>query len=286
MKMKKMIFLMLTLLILGAAGMNAQVNIGSEGGPKDGAVLDLSQSGKKLGLILPNVFLKNVSDWQLDEGTGSDAAGTVVFNTNAGLKDALDNITLGQGIFVWNGNGWQAAKGGTGEVLAKDFTLTFDGGAVNDGNSVNIWTGGSKPLAVSDFQPAGAGAGVKWVIASTSIAAIKAGSTNTACVLEGVTDGVATLTVTSLDNNVTKTITINVLPVSLSSFALSGAPLNNLVIGAATSTVTANTFVGTDGQAFTGDVSVSWVETGSTGGNTVVKGATTYAVTPDGSPAT
>ncbi|GHT39302.1 hypothetical protein FACS189437_02280 [Bacteroidia bacterium] len=43
--------------------MNAQVNIGSDGGPKKGAVLDLSQSGQKLGLILPNVLLSGTTPY-------------------------------------------------------------------------------------------------------------------------------------------------------------------------------------------------------------------------------
>jgi hypothetical protein len=99
-----------------------------------------------------------------------------------------------------------------------------------------------------------------------------------------VAEGITSLIVTSLDNNVTKTVTIDVQPVSLSSFALSGAPLN-LTTNGLPGTVTANTFIGTDSQPFPGSVTVTWTETGDTGGNTVTKGGTTYEVNPNGSPA-
>jgi hypothetical protein len=293
MKMKKMIFLMLVFFMGITASMNAQVNIGSEDGPKAGAVLDLSQGTKHLGLILPNVSLANVSEWQLDEGAGKtstsylEAAGTVIFNTNAGLTDALGNTILGQGIFVWNGNGWQAAKGGTGEVLAQDFILTANGSPVSDGSAINLWTGESKSFAVDagSFLPASDEVvkGVKWVIAPASIAAIQDGSTYAACTVDGVTEGTATLTVTSLDNNVTKTVTINVQPVGLSDFDLNPAGLN-LTLGGAFGTVTASNFKGEDGEDFTG-ATITWTPTGSTGGNLVEETATTYKVTPNGSAA-
>jgi hypothetical protein len=130
--MKKMFFLMLTLLLMGAAGMNAQVNIGSDDEPKKGAVLDLSQSALKLGLILPNVSLNDSVPFQLDGGsTGSDAAGTVVYNTNASLPN-------GVGIYVWDGSKWFAAQSGTfnkdGIVFggAKDYSASAKGDVAKD----------------------------------------------------------------------------------------------------------------------------------------------------------
>jgi uncharacterized protein YjdB len=121
--MKKMFFLMLALLIWSAASMNAQVNIGSTDGPKPGAVLDLSQGAKKLGLILPNVTLVNATTWQLDEGATPTstsypaAAGTVVYHDNA-----LSNPDLPAGIYVWNGAKWQAGSVGSGTETSIDVT--------------------------------------------------------------------------------------------------------------------------------------------------------------------
>ncbi|GHT04963.1 hypothetical protein FACS189440_01460 [Bacteroidia bacterium] len=202
--MKQKIFLMLTLLIWSAASMNAQVNIGSTDGPQPGAILDLSQGSQKLGLILPNVPLATVGAWQLDAGTGVE--GTVVYNTNENLLDAAGS-KIGKGIFVWIGNGWQAAKSGAGSLLALGFDLTPATGVVN------AFVGGTIEFTASDFLPAGAAPGVNWVIpsGSASIAAIQA-STVTTCIVEGLSVGQATLAVTSLDGNVTKTVTIDVQP--------------------------------------------------------------------------
>jgi hypothetical protein len=98
--MKKMIFLMLTLLILSSASMNAQVNIGSINDPHKGAVLDLSQGGE-LGLLLPHVSITNVRSFQLptgDNSTITNAVGMTVYNTNP---------ALGEGLFTWNGSEWK-----------------------------------------------------------------------------------------------------------------------------------------------------------------------------------
>ncbi|GHT42378.1 hypothetical protein FACS189437_10250 [Bacteroidia bacterium] len=277
--MKKVMFFMLTLFFLSSASMNAQVNIGSKDSPKDGALLDLSRSGKNLGLILPNVNLTNVNDWQLDAGGGADAAGTVVFNTNAGL--AANGKTLGQGIFVWNGNGWQAAKGGTGVVLAQDFTLMSNSDPFADGDAFNLYTGSTKSFTVDagSFQPSSPdiAQGVKWVISPASIAAIKSGSTSTTCVVEGVSPGDANLTVTSLDNNVTKTITIHVLPVTLDAFKLDKIKLDLMADGDE-GTVTAEDFVGTDGNPYSATVTWSIKDDDDPTGSAITPAGNTVTV--------
>ncbi|MDR0866314.1 MAG: hypothetical protein LBO74_15495 [Candidatus Symbiothrix sp.] len=272
--MKKNLFLALILLIVGTASMNAQVNIGSIDDPKGGALLDLSQSGKNLGLILPNVPLANTGDWQLDEGDGSDHEGTVVFNTNAGLTDAK-GTNLGKGIFVWNGKAWMATKSGTGAVLALDFTLTPNG-------TIDIWEGGTRTFSVSDFIPTSdqVAKGVKWVLpADYASTAIIQSNTVTACVVKGLTPGTAVLTVTSADGNVEKTVTIHVLEVNLLSFDLDKTALT-LVAGGTAGTITASNFIGSDGEPFPGDAQVTWTLTGSTGNSTVTEGEATYTVDP------
>ncbi|GHT04243.1 hypothetical protein FACS189423_06630 [Bacteroidia bacterium] len=93
MKMKKMIFLMLTLFFLGAASMNAQLTIGSTGEPHPAAVLDLKSTTQ--GMILPNVTLSNnVTDFNLS-GDKATAKGLVVYNTG-------DT----PGIYIWDGASW------------------------------------------------------------------------------------------------------------------------------------------------------------------------------------
>jgi hypothetical protein len=95
---KKAIFLMLTLIMMSVASVNAQVRIGSLEDPHEGALLDLSQSGGR-GLLFPSVFLFNPNDFQLD-GDKTTAGGMVVYNTNSELD-------AGEGLYIWNGDAWQ-----------------------------------------------------------------------------------------------------------------------------------------------------------------------------------
>ncbi|GHT52013.1 hypothetical protein FACS189440_21600 [Bacteroidia bacterium] len=267
--MKQKIFLMLTLLIWSAASMNAQVNIGSTDDPQPGAILDLSQGSQKLGLILPNVPLATVGAWQL-AGTGVE--GTVVYNTNENLLDAAGS-KIGKGIFVWIGNGWQAAKSGAGSPLALGFNLT----PATD--VVPAFVGGTIEFTASDFLPAGAAPGVNWVIpsGSASIAAIQS-STVTTCIVEGLSVGQATLAVTSLDGNVEKLVTIDVQEVTVTGFDLDKDVLN-LEAGGATGTVTASAFTFSDGQSHPAPA-VSWVTNGDVKGSLENKQDDTYTVTP------
>ncbi|GHT06199.1 hypothetical protein FACS189440_12330 [Bacteroidia bacterium] len=94
---------MLTLLIWGAASMNAQVTIGSENPPHSGAVLDLQSTTQ--GLKLPNVALaSDLTKFVLpltDPSTKEDAKGMYVYNTNS---------TVGEGVYVWDGYQWILVK--------------------------------------------------------------------------------------------------------------------------------------------------------------------------------
>ncbi|GHS99036.1 hypothetical protein FACS189421_08740 [Bacteroidia bacterium] len=90
MKMKKMIFLMLTLMILGAASMNAQVKIGGDGttSPVTGAVLELD--GAQGALLLPNVDTLRTS-------IATPVAGMQVYRP-------ADNK-----VYVYDGTSWKAS---------------------------------------------------------------------------------------------------------------------------------------------------------------------------------
>jgi hypothetical protein len=104
---RKVIFLMLTLLIMSVASVNAQVIIGGSENqePHAGAILDLSPLGtKKLGLLLPNLELGSAAtEFALVTGASTEqktaARGLVVYNTNAVLK--------GVGLYVWTGTEWK-----------------------------------------------------------------------------------------------------------------------------------------------------------------------------------
>ncbi|GHT63163.1 hypothetical protein FACS189451_09350 [Bacteroidia bacterium] len=102
-KMKKMLFLMLFLLILGAASVSSQVRIGGNGAPNAAAVLDLnanddaSPSANKGALALPRVNLTSET-MQLNGAT--PANGMLIYNTGT---------TFPVGVYVWITNKWLKA---------------------------------------------------------------------------------------------------------------------------------------------------------------------------------
>jgi hypothetical protein len=94
--MKKMIFLLLTLLIWGAASMNAQVKIGGDGttGPVVGAVLELD--GANGALVLPQF--------------ASLSALTTAIPATSALKGAL--VYCADKLYTCNGSAWVVADAG------------------------------------------------------------------------------------------------------------------------------------------------------------------------------
>jgi hypothetical protein len=97
--------LVLTLLMMSAASMNAQVRIGDTTNPTAGAVLDLNNTtadSYKGGLLLPKVNIANP-----DTEPVSTAISTTETTALEGL--IVYNIASGkEGIYVWNGSNWFA----------------------------------------------------------------------------------------------------------------------------------------------------------------------------------
>jgi hypothetical protein len=105
----KTFFVMLALVMTGAASVNAQVIIGDDANNRDphaGAILDLSPLGtKKLGLLLPSVTLSaSATEFTLATGISADqkaaARGMIVYNSA--------NVLSGAGLYVWTGTEWKA----------------------------------------------------------------------------------------------------------------------------------------------------------------------------------
>ncbi|GHU78824.1 hypothetical protein FACS1894145_1670 [Bacteroidia bacterium] len=124
-KMKKMLFLMLFLIILGAANVSAQVRIGGNGQPNPAAVLDLNAdntvTGTK-GLALPRVSLTDINTAL----TGSPTVnGMLVYNTNT---------ALGAGVYYWDTNKWIKVMDGSfveGDVIVgNELTDTIANGGL------------------------------------------------------------------------------------------------------------------------------------------------------------
>jgi len=104
--MRKVLFLLLFLLVLGAAGISAQVRIGGDGEPNAAAVLDLNANNdatpaeNKGGLALPRVELASTTA-KLNGAT--PLSGTLVYNTKADMTGGS-----GIGVYFWNGTSWVA----------------------------------------------------------------------------------------------------------------------------------------------------------------------------------
>jgi hypothetical protein len=137
--MKKMMILMLTLLIWGAASMRAQVAIGAgtgvDGGPTNGAVLELD--GAQGALLLPRVDTLDIT---------TPVAGMQVYRS-------ADNR-----VYVYNGLKWVANADGQSSVLPG--TATNQGLAWNGSN----WAPRRLPYTTI-FQGAGGTNSNNWEIA-------------------------------------------------------------------------------------------------------------------------
>ncbi|GHT61995.1 hypothetical protein FACS189451_05290 [Bacteroidia bacterium] len=110
-KMKKMLFLMLFLMILGAASVTSQVRIGGNGQPNSTAVLDLNatdatNNGTK-GLALPRVALSSTTT--IPSGMGTPVNGLLVYNTAT-----AGDVT--PGTFYWQTNRWMPLVTGAANV--------------------------------------------------------------------------------------------------------------------------------------------------------------------------
>ena len=139
--MRKVLFLLLLFVVLGAASVSAQVRIGGDGEPNAAAVLDLNEEddtndGAK-GLALPRVSLASNND---KLGYSGLLEGLLVYNTNEG-------ITGGVGVYYWDGNEWVKSAGGgsTSIVLSGNSfqraALTGDVTAAANSNSTTISNG-------------------------------------------------------------------------------------------------------------------------------------------------
>ncbi|GHT55095.1 hypothetical protein FACS189446_5970 [Bacteroidia bacterium] len=136
-KMKKMLFLMLFLLVLGAANVISQVRIGGNGQPQGAAVLDLNAdnnatpTGNKGALALPRVSLASAT---ANLNSTTPINGMLVYNTN---------ITLGAGVYYWNTNQWVKVLDGSfvegDAIVGNEITDTIaNGGLTRSGSGTAV----------------------------------------------------------------------------------------------------------------------------------------------------
>jgi uncharacterized protein (TIGR02145 family) len=144
--MKRMIFLMLALLMLSIASMNAQVTIGSTEDPHPGAVLDLQSSNK--GLKLPTVSLDDVTEFKLSDkpADAASATGMMIYNDNEAAVGGS-----GKGIYVWEGQWIFAGKSAPVENPVTGIEISSEeGAAAVDANSTLKLTATVEPENASN----------------------------------------------------------------------------------------------------------------------------------------
>jgi hypothetical protein len=122
--MKKVFFLVLTLMVLSAASVNAQVRIGGSTDPNPSALLDLNATDTttvgKLGLALPRVKLVSTTDVAT---IASPATGLIVYNMAA----AGSGVTaVRPGIYIFNGTTWTSTTvSGAPVITTQPAKFTF-----------------------------------------------------------------------------------------------------------------------------------------------------------------
>jgi hypothetical protein len=145
---QKLVSLMLTLMVLSVASMNAQVRIGGIDDPHTSAILDLNATDAandgKLGLALPRVTLSATD--LVPNGMAAPATGLTVFNTaTAGTGETA----VTPGAYYWANSQWnRVATGGDATVGSSAvMDATEDGGLVRAGSGT---TGDPYTLGIKD----------------------------------------------------------------------------------------------------------------------------------------
>jgi hypothetical protein len=152
--MKKIFFLMLTLLIMSVASMNAQVLIGGDGtgNPDPAAVLELRSSNQ--GFLLPRVALTSTAD---PAPLAAFVNGMMVYNT-------VNHNDVTQGTYYCDGIRWNKVRNSlelikksdlSGEVIKLIMDLAETGGTVTNTCPPSVIGSSGTSYAVGDFGIAG-----------------------------------------------------------------------------------------------------------------------------------
>jgi hypothetical protein len=175
--MKKVFYLMLTLIVLGAASVNAQVRIGGSTDPNTAAILDLNATddatpaANKGGLSFPRISL-DTTNVKLNGVTPKE--GTLVYNTNASMKGGQ-----GKGIYMWNGTKWNSL---VATVPVTSVTLSPSG-------TVNIPEGATTQITATTAPVNATNPIVNWTSSTPSVATVNA----TTGLITAVTTGTSTI---------------------------------------------------------------------------------------------
>ncbi|MDR0864718.1 MAG: Ig-like domain-containing protein [Candidatus Symbiothrix sp.] len=177
---QKLVSLMLTLIVMSAASVNAQVRIGGIDDPNPSAILDLNATDTttvgKLGLSLPRV---NLGSTTAQLNGANPLNGTMVYNTNASMTNGQ-----GAGIYFWNSGKWNALAP---VVPVTGLTITGD---TLVGRNENL------QLEVTIAPVTASNQRIVWSSSNTSIATVDPRG-----LVRGIGVGSATITAASQDGS-------------------------------------------------------------------------------------
>ncbi|MDR1203794.1 MAG: hypothetical protein LBL58_19465 [Tannerellaceae bacterium] len=167
---------MIGLFLIGAGfftGAHAQVTIGSEAAPADGALLDVKQQNaanggetSKKGILFPRVKLTSLTSLSPLVASPNDATvksthkGIVVYNITVSASNNLK-----EGLYSWNGNEWVYSQdtqswnmtGNAGTDPAKNYVGTSDAKALsirtNNTERIRVSEDGKTYLKKTDAAP-------------------------------------------------------------------------------------------------------------------------------------
>lgn len=199
--MRKRFCFALLFLIGITASVRAQIIIGSQADPHEGAVLDL-RSNDNRGLLLPKVSLEAVNIFSLvDDANKVTAYGMVVYNTNAGIIGGN-----GVGVYFWDGTKWMPMVASTEppipvESIAIDWVM--EEWEKIDTVIVLHELGLTEPLNVTILPADATNKNFTWKSDDTSIASVTTDGTVT-----GIDYGRTTITATTIDGAKTATVDV------------------------------------------------------------------------------
>jgi hypothetical protein len=227
MKMKKMIFGLLSLLLL-TTGMKAQVVIGTKAAEvESSAVLDLNSGiDGNLGLLLPRVPLTSETDAVT---IPSPAIGLMVYADGIG--------GLAAGVYAWDGSKWQTNESNS-SVTVPDPVNSFD--LVPPNQDVVRWQTGTT-IAAGNFN-GGAAATlpfVSWNVISGADNIRDVTTTLNTFAFKAAKKGPTVVRATSLDGHTSEEATINVTYAPVENITVTAPGYSEYIWTGATQPLTA-----------------------------------------------
>jgi uncharacterized protein YjdB len=196
--------------------MNAQVTIGSSTGPDDSAVLDLNSGGTgHKGLLLPRINLASETDATT---IPNPAEGLIVYATGD-LTVKGDQAGLAKGVYVWDGEKWQAGSAGAEPPIETPDEVTGVGVSAPSNpmavNATQTLTATPTPSTAVNQTP------ITWASSDETVASV-----STAGLVTALKGGTTTITAQAPNGVTSSGVAINVKPAQPGAITYDKTSLN------------------------------------------------------------